>query len=159
MEWYNTSKVLEQYRERMQELMEANLANTRIIENSTFILEVGENTFEITFHTLDYYKYIESGRRAGAKMPPVSAISDWITRKRIVPRPIGKKLPTLPQLAFLIARKIGRDGIPAKPYIKDIQTNMLGDIFNSELTTALTQDISLQLDEFFCTFVGKNIEM
>lgn len=159
MEWKSTNRLLNLYKDRMQILMESNLANTRIIKNSKFVLETEDCSWEITFHTLDYYKYIEKGRRAGAKMPPVSAISDWITRKHITPRPVNGKLPTLPELAFLIARKIGRDGIPAKPYIQDIKDNLLNGTFDSELQEALTQDISLELDEFLHTLVGKNVEL
>lgn len=160
MEWYNTQKVLEKYNDRVQQLMEANLADTTIGQNSSFILEYGDSVWEITFHTLDYYKYIESGRRAGSKMPPVSAIQAWIEKKHITPRPIGGRVPSLPQLAFLIARHIGRDGIPAKPYLQDIKSNVLeGNEFNTELSNALTQDIVQDVDEFFSPVWSTNTEL
>jgi hypothetical protein len=64
-----------------------------------------------------YFLVREDGRRAGAKPPPVNAILDWMRIKPIKLRDkeSGKfKKPTEAlkrQVAFLIARKIGRDGI------------------------------------------------
>lgn len=51
-----------------------------------------------------YASFVEHGRKAG-KMPPVDKIYEWMSKKGIEPDRRG---------AFLIARKIGRDGIPAK---------------------------------------------
>lgn len=70
-------------------------------------------TFQITLNLEQYWYYVENGRKPG-KMPPIKVIKDWIQVKRIVPRPLRGKVPSPDQLAFLIARKIGRDGIPAK---------------------------------------------
>lgn len=160
MEWIATTAVLEKYNDRISQLMEVNLAGTTIGQNSSFEMEYGDSVWEITFHTLDYYKYIESGRRAGRKMPPVSAIQAWIEKKHITPRPIGGRTPSLPQLAFLIARHIGRDGIPAKPYLQDIKNNVLdGNEFNTELSNALVQDITQNLDEFFSPVWSTNTEL
>ena len=64
-----------------------------------------------------YFLARENGRRAGATPPPVSAILDWMRLKPIKLRDkesgkFQKPTETLKrQVAFLIARKIGRDGI------------------------------------------------
>jgi hypothetical protein len=52
-----------------------------------------------------YASIVEEGRRAGAKAPPVESILDWMVMKGLEPDARG---------AYLIARKISRDGIPAK---------------------------------------------
>jgi len=52
-----------------------------------------------------YASIVEEGRRAGAKAPPVASIVEWMTQKGIDPSDSA---------AYLIARKIARDGIPAK---------------------------------------------
>lgn len=57
-----------------------------------------------------YWKYIEYGRRPG-KFPPPNKILDWVKIKPVIPRPINGIKPTEKQLAFLISRKIARDGI------------------------------------------------
>ena len=45
--------------------------------------------------------------------PPVSAIENWITVKRIVPNAANNRIPTTKQLAFVIARSISKKGTPA----------------------------------------------
>lgn len=62
----------------------------------------------------DYARPVEEGRRPGRR-PPVTAVIDWLKVKRIQPRNPNTDQTTL---AFLIARKIGRDGVPAAPYMK-----------------------------------------
>lgn len=56
-----------------------------------------------------YFIIIEEGRRPGARQPPSNALEGWVRRRlRIVdPRQIRAA-------AYLIARAIGRRGIPAK---------------------------------------------
>ena len=49
-----------------------------------------------------YASVVEWGRRPGRKMPPIQVIAEWARRKGI----------TTP--AFVIARSIGRKGIPGK---------------------------------------------
>ena len=59
-----------------------------------------------------YWKYVEYGRRPG-KFPPPDKILEWVKVKPVLPRPINGIKPTEKQLAFLISRKIARDGIEA----------------------------------------------
>ena len=74
----------------------------------------------IVYLELDHYwKYVEYGRRAG-KMPPADKIKEWIRVKPIIPNPINGKIPDTKQLAFLIARKIGREGFEGKHPIENI---------------------------------------
>lgn len=57
---------------------------------------------------IDSAGYVEWGweyGRAPGKMPPVSALMQWIDAKGIIPKGISKK-----SLAFLIARKIANEG-------------------------------------------------
>lgn len=54
-----------------------------------------------------YAQQLETGRQAG-RFPPVSAIEKWIDDKNISARLNGEI--TKNQLAFLIARKIAREG-------------------------------------------------
>lgn len=54
-----------------------------------------------------YAQQLETGRQAG-RFPPISAIEKWIDDKNISARLNGEI--TKKQLAFLIARKIAREG-------------------------------------------------
>lgn len=49
----------------------------------------------------------------GGKMPPVQLIKEWISRKGINPPP-GM---TLDGFAFVVARRIGERGLPARPFL------------------------------------------
>jgi hypothetical protein len=68
---------------------------------------------EIKVESLDYLKYLDRGRRAGARKIPVQIILKWIKRKKIRPRNAkGQfKSMTLNQLAYVIQRSIFRIGI------------------------------------------------
>ena len=61
----------------------------------------------------EHWKYVEYGRRPG-KFPPIDAIKGWIKVKPVVPDARTGKVPSEDQLAFLIARKISREGTPAR---------------------------------------------
>ena len=96
--------------------------NGELYRTISYSVSTGNSGWVISVSLADYWKYIEYGRRPG-KMPPVSAIENWIKVKQILPRPITLKsgksvVPTIPQLSFLIARKIGRDGIRPRPFFK-----------------------------------------
>ena len=104
------------------ELEACNYQDGQLYRTLSYSVSTGTGGWVISVSLENYWKYIESGRRPG-KMPPVSAIENWIKVKQILPRPITLKsgksvVPTIPQLSFLIARKIGRDGIRPRPFFK-----------------------------------------
>ena len=97
--------------------------NGELYRTISYSVSTGNSGWVISVSLADYWKYIEYGRRPG-KMPPVSAIENWINVKQIIPHSMtlksGKKvIPTIPQLSFLIARSIGRRGIAPKPLFKN----------------------------------------
>jgi len=83
-----------------------------------------------------YGEFVDKGRRAGAKMPPVQPIIDWVRVKRI-------KTPqyTTEQLGWAIAKSIARKGIRPKPFIENSIQFVLNN-FTQELTEAGAQDIN-----------------
>lgn len=102
----------------------------------------------ISVSLADYWKYVEYGRRPG-KMPPVSAIENWIKVKQIIPHEMTLKsgktvVPTIPQLSFLIARSIGRRGIAPKPLFQK-SFEAAKQQFMQVIKDAITQDIKESL--------------
>ena len=87
----------------------------------------------------DYVQYIESGRKAGSKFPPIQPIVQWAKKRNI---------PTDNSTIFLIRRAIAEDGIKPRPFmykvLETIDTNWDGE-WSSELFNELTKII----DEFF----------
>ena len=58
--------------------------------------------------TVGYGRYVEFGRKPG-KMPPISALEPWVRLKLKAKNPRA--------VAFLIARKIAREGIDPQPFM------------------------------------------
>lgn len=67
----------------------------------------GDLVFDIMLN--DYLTFIESGRRKGAKFPPVEPIVKWARKRGI---------PTDNSTIFLIRRAISRDGIRPRPFMQ-----------------------------------------
>lgn len=96
--------------------------NGELYRTISYSVSTVNSGWVISVSLADYWKYVEYGRRPG-KMPPVSAIENWIKVKQIIPHSMTLKsgktvIPTIPQLSFLIARKISRDGIRPRPFFK-----------------------------------------
>ena len=70
-------------------------------------LEVNVSGLSARLYGEQYSEQLEYGRRSG-KQPPSQVIEQWIRDKGIASRLTGKM--TVSSLAFLIARKIGREG-------------------------------------------------
>lgn len=156
-EYKNTIRILNNFGRRFIEVYKKKLKNASMDKGQlyrTINFKIKESTGDhwlVSINLEDYWKYIENGRRAGAKMPPISVIESWITKKHILPRPMslssGKQvIPTQKQLAFLIARHISRDGIPAKPFISQTIAQL-----NKEFIQQLKASITKDLKETFTT--------
>jgi len=67
-----------------------------------------------------YGRFVEFGRRAGARMPPVDALIGWVQRHwhPIAERRRGVSRSTLRGEAFILARSIARRGIQPQPYMQ-----------------------------------------
>lgn len=83
------------------------------LQNFQTHITLNDTTFSVGFELEDYWKYVEYGRGPG-KQPPIEAIESWVRVKPIVPDSRSGTIPTTKQVAYLIARKIGREGTPAQ---------------------------------------------
>ena len=99
----------------------------------------GDLVFDLMLN--DYITYIESGRRKGAKMPPVEPIVRWCREKGI---------PTDNSTIFLIRRAIARDGIQARPVMAKVFEE-LDRAWDGEWSDRLFNIIIEQIDNFFNT--------
>lgn len=99
----------------------------------------GDLVFDIMLN--DYITYIESGRRKGAKMPPVEPIVRWARKHGI---------PTDNSTIYLIRRAISRDGIQARPIMAKVFEE-LDRAWEGEWSDRLFKIIIEQLDKFFNT--------
>lgn len=101
------------------------------------------NNIYVELRLLDYWYYVEYGRRSvkqnpAALPPPTNAILKWIRIKPVKPRN-GKKI-SVKSMAYLIGRKIWRDGIPATHLLRTSNRAVYNQ-FKKEIAEALAQDI------------------
>lgn len=82
-----------------------------------------------------YTEQLIFGRKPG-KFPPVKAIEQWIKDKGIAP--IGKQIK-ISSLAFLIARKIAKEGTK---YFKDGGTDLVSSVITPERIQAIIDQVS-----------------
>lgn len=88
------------------------------------IIEITESNIKATFYGIDYTEYLVKGRTPG-KFPPRDKIRQWIDDKGITP----KDNITKDQLAFLIARKISKEGTK---YFKQGGTDLIDSVITME---------------------------
>lgn len=162
----NLEKILIDFAYDFQLLLENNIINadmiaTRELADSMEVTSfyVNEKNFKVILRGVDYINMIEDGRKAG-KMPPIQAILNWIEIKPILPRPEFDRDITNNQLAFLIARKIGNEGVPGKKLISQTLDEMI-DTYRPLLKTAILKDIEKGIYKMMETeFFGyKNIKI
>jgi hypothetical protein len=147
-------QILEDYAKDAEEIYKYQIslggknASRKLIDNVKSWVVVGENSYEVTLQLQDYWKYIEGGRKAG-KFPPVGAIMRWIEVKPIIPRPNDfGKIPTPKQLAFLIGRKIEREGIEPFPALKTTKEE-LDKLYREKISDALGKDVRNYISKLF----------
>ena len=155
MDFENTAKTIQDYAERFIELYRGRLEDRgyqdgKLYKTLNYSISNEGIDWVVTIHLEDYWKYIEDGRRPGAKMPPVEAIKKWIEYKKILPRPIQLKsgktvIPSTQQLAFVIARSIGKNGIEARPIARET-VDQLNNEFVSILKSSIQRDIHQYLE-------------
>lgn len=113
-----------------------------VISTETNVKLVGEN----------YSEQLEFGRKAG-KFPPIQAIKQWITDKGIVGNIRGNI--SISSLAFLIARKISREGWKRQQHggveliskvITDAKIQKIIDLVGAELTLTLVDRIGKEIE-------------
>lgn len=154
LQFNNLQAVLNQYGEQLislyrQKLLQTNTDATGTLGNTlNYIVETNEGLFELSLRIQDYWKYVEEGRGPG-KYPPINDIKNWIRVKPVTPTIYNGKLPTIDQLAYLIARKIHLRGTRGK-YLLQASLDELS-VFDL-LDEAITKDLEIQVNNVFKNF-------
>lgn len=126
----NTKKEIKTFRDKFAETL---IEEGRVVFEAmglkdshiakTYDVEVQGKSFAIFIQ--EYYIYIESGRRKGAKRPPFQPIFDWIKSKNIRFRDKKGRFITFRSTAFIIMNAIKKNGIKPRPFVQDILDNSL----------------------------------
>lgn len=111
-------------------------------------------TFELSM--LKYYQWVDEGRPAGKKGPPIQVLKSWISNKNTFNEVKTKKgLKTLAndiqgvnQLAFLIGRKIRKKGIKATHFYSKVVNDGRLKKLSEELTKEAGREIIIDIKHF-----------
>ena len=87
----------------------------------------------------DYVQYIESGRKAGSKRPPIEAIREWAKKK------LGKEDNLT---IYKIRSAIVRDGIKPRPFMYKV-LEAIDKKWDGEWSSELFNELTKIIDEFF----------
>lgn len=157
-EYPNLLQLFGEYREEVVRLLKQRLeengrkASGQLVNNiSTSIKSSGSNIV-INLIAADYLKQTTEGRQptqSGGDGTVQRKIYDWIQQKGILPTPREDKngktyLPTQEQLAFLIARKIHREGFKGD----DILYQVLEEV-NSKYIPLFNQALKKDFDDLY----------
>lgn len=163
IEWNNLNQLLvEQGKEivaKYRSFLNAykkNASNTLYNEFTTFVKQEG-NVLTLYGSLPFYWKFLEFGTRTAignppGKFPPINAIMEWVKVKPVTPRPMKNgKIPSIKQLAFLIARAIQRNG--TKPYY--FLTRSMPE--EETLRPLIAQAVEADMAEWIENYLNENI--
>ena len=138
--------IVNRYKDKISEY-----ASGKLYKTIDYTITSQNDFYLVTINLEEYWKYISYGRKPGSRMPPVSAIENWIKVRKILPRPIvlksGKqRVPTVQQLAYVIARSIAKNGIQPRPFMRESIDQTIED-FKSKLSAAVREDVLENLEQ------------
>lgn len=135
--------VCEKYREELKD--RGKNASGVLAETVRYLVAREQTEYAVDLSLANYWQYVEYGRRPG-KFPPSDKILEWVRIKPVIPRPLENgKLPTQKQLAFLIGRKIAREGIAPTPALTTA-AEITYDDFLERIGQAISADIADAVD-------------
>ena len=135
--------VVDKYREELA--ARGKNASGELSQSVRYMVTRDATVYAVDLSLASYWRYVEYGRRPG-KFPPPDKILEWVRIKPVIPRPLSNgKLPTEKQLAYLIGRKIAREGIAPTPALATT-TEALYDQFLDRIGEALSADIAAAVD-------------
>lgn len=148
-EFPNTEAVLKEFASALVDSMvskgvsrSSNLAQST--ETKTTIDPL-KTTFEILMN--EYWYYIDQGRGKtlqGSRPGVVrDLIKEWIRSKNIQAEERDGRKPTQEQLAFLITRKIHREGFPGRDFVSSVMESYI-----PKIEEAINKDIDLNFSTF-----------
>ena len=152
MKWNHLQKALETYSMYLLSAARNNMPQYYELKDKiSFKVDVSGNLFEVTFNAPEYWKYANYGRPPG-KIPPVSAIEEWITRRRIVPES-NTSTPNATSLAYAIARKIGKKGTKGTNFLEK-SLDEQKEYWMSTISAAIGEDIPEEIDSWLSPLGG-----
>lgn len=159
----NTSKVFTTYgrltAQRLSEGLKDNNsdASGKLDESISFKVFSNGNKLGYTISMLDYYEFVDEGRKSG-KRPPISVLEEWLTYPNVREKirfnsDAGFSDSERRSLAYVIAKKIGERGTKGTKFFTNVVNSNLiqRDLLNS-LEQSISEDVDLLLSEIATKF-------
>lgn len=149
MEFRHLQEVLERYGEYLRERARQNIledgsnASGDLVNSIEFQVESSNGVFEVSIELLDYWKYLNYDTKP--HFPPMAAIEKWIQIKPVLPEVRNGVEPTVKQLAYLIARKISREGTEGTHFFDRAKEEAL-DKFILAIEYAVSEDLEEEVN-------------
>lgn len=152
----NLTAVLERFAVELEAEYKNNLKRSGRIAtgklHNTAKCEVVKGDYTVVFHLEDYWKYVEGGRpktMSGGSGELRRKILEWLEVKRILPTPMKNgKLPTPKQLAYLISRKIHKEGYKGTQDLSKA-TDTIWERYREEIYNAIDRDFDTAIINIF----------
>lgn len=160
MVFRRVEKVLSDFAELMldgyKERLETDGINASGSLSNTLSVNVEQNgvLYEVSFNINKYWRWLEEGRaptQNNGNGELRRNILQWIRQKPVLPTPFNGKLPTEEQLAYLISRKIHREGYEGKEPLKKTFEEV-EDMLKSDLEIAFAEDIAEDIEKIMVLF-------
>jgi hypothetical protein len=132
------------------------VSSAKLYQSIEVDIERGSKKISFELKMEDYWKFVDEGRKAGGKMPPIDAILKFINFRRI--KPINnkkivkdKKAKKISrdrankQLAYLIARKIQKRGIKPTHFYSNVVNNTFKEQFKEDISKAFKGDVLVSI--------------
>ena len=155
IEWPHVEAVLQSFAEALCEQYKQNLkdndryttlgTDTRLIDSVAAFVEAGASAYEVKLTLNDYWKYVEEDTKP--HFPPREAILRWVQIKPVIPRPYNGRIPSEKSLAFLISRKIAREGTKGTHDLAQARASTV-EAFREQLAEALAADAAQMIFKF-----------
>lgn len=142
-----------------QGLTESNSdASGELKESIEFKVKATAKKIELDIIMLDYWGAVDEGRKAG-KQPPIDKIKEWLTYPNVKSK-LGSSdslsstdIAKTNSLAYMIARKIGREGTKGNNFATDVfDSKLLTQELPEAIANAVVEDADLILQELIDSF-------
>ena len=152
-----TKRALTDYGEKLREQYRAELTahgrptqySDALRSTAECVVYVDDMTLSVSLYLQEYWKYVEEGTRP--HWPPRKPIEDWIRVKPVVPHADSKgRVPSTKSLAFLIARKISREGTKGSHDLRIAVEQTKDGLY--EISNALSADLTENIEAILKTF-------
>ena len=134
------------------------IASGELDKSINFNIKSTQKKIELSITMLDYWGAVDGGRKAG-KQPPIDKIKEWLSIQNVRDKiRFGQNDSAFSEseknsLAFLIARKIGRQGTKGNNFATNVFTSsLITNELPEVILNAVAEDADLILADLLDSF-------